>query len=691
MDDLISTHNGPWQKNKEIAKKQHLRKQIPAENNLRVLLLSPFILTLWLNIEMRVIGTAGHVDHGKSTLIAALTGTHPDRLKEEQAREMTIELGFGWLKLPNGEEVGIVDVPGHRDFIENMLSGIGGIDTVLLVIAADEGVMPQTKEHLAILDLLQIPSGLIVLTKTDLAPVDTNDGGSTWLDRLEIDIRGAVRDTVLSNAPIVKVSARNKSGFDTLITTLSKILESKPARADFNRPRLPIDRVFNMSGFGTVVTGTLSDGHFTIGDDVEILPGGLHGRIRGLQTHNKKEEMASPGSRTAVNISGINTELIQRGEVVVLRNQIPYQITRRIDARFRLLRDASTSVKHGDEVKFFVGASESIGTLRLIEKEELKPGEEGWVQIELRKPVVTIRGDRYILRRPSPSETLGGGVVIDHQPKGRHKRFDESVIRSFEHLAQGSPADILFETACALHCVSIKEVVTKSHLDGMNSQTALNELFQNGKLVLLEEGVTNISSDLLVIAQPRWNEIIDQTEKILNAYHEQFPLRLGIPREELKSKLKLSPRIYNAAITQLAKRNKLVERGSWVAIIGHEIRFNEIEQIKVQGLMRKFELNPYASPSIKECQSEVGEEVINALIELKRLVAVSPDVIFRTSDYDHMVDKLIALLQQKGQITLAEVRDLFNTTRKYAQALLEHLDSIGRTIRDGEYRKLKNR
>ena len=273
---------------------------------------------------MRVIGTSGHIDHGKSTLIAALTGIHPDRLKEEQLREMTIELGFGWMTLPNGEEVGIVDVPGHRDFIENMLSGIGGIDAALLVIAADEGVMPQTREHLAILDLLQIPAGLIVLTKTDLAP------DSAWLDLVETDIRAAVADTVMKDAPIVRVSAKTKTGLDSLISSLQSILQQKPARLDLNRPRLPVDRVFTMSGFGTVVTGTLSDGHLSVGDEVEILPGGLRGRIRGLQTHKKKEESAVPGSRTAVNISGITIEQVQRGDVITHPDQ--YQPTRRIDA-----------------------------------------------------------------------------------------------------------------------------------------------------------------------------------------------------------------------------------------------------------------------------------------------------------------------------------------------------------------------
>jgi len=630
---------------------------------------------------MRVIGTAGHVDHGKSTLIAALTGTHPDRLKEEQAREMTIELGFGWLALPNGEEVGIVDVPGHRDFIENMLSGIGGIDAALLVIAADEGVMPQTKEHLAILDLLQIPAGLIVLTKTDLAP------DPDWLDLLEMDIRAAVSETVLRDAPIVRVSARTKTGLDILLTTLGKILEEKPERLDLNRPRLPIDRVFSMSGFGTVVTGTLSDGHFTVGDEIEILPGGLKGRIRGLQTHKKKEETAMLGSRTAVNISGVNTELIQRGEVVVHPNQ--YQATRRLDARFRLLKDATASVKHGDEVKFFVGASETIATLRLLGTEELLPGKEGWIQLELRDPVVTVRGDKYILRRPSPSETLGGGIIVDHQPKGRHKRFNEDTLKSLESLTQGTPADILFEAALALHAAPIKEMVAKSRLESSTAETALLELIGSGQLVVLEDGAQTVTSNILAIALPHWNTLNVKISQTVAAYHQQFPLRRGIPREELKSKLKLLPRIFNTIINRVIAENSIKAHSAWLAKPEHEIKFNGSDQVKAKDLLRTFEKNPYATPNLKECQNEAGEEVVNALVELGELVAVSQDVLFRKKDYDVLVKKVGTAIETNGEITLAEARDVLNTTRKYAQALLEHLDTIGITVRTGDARRLK--
>jgi selenocysteine-specific elongation factor len=541
--------------------------------------------------------------------------------------------------------------------------------------------MPQTREHLAILDLLQIPAGLIVLTKTDLA----SDSG--WLDLVEMDIRAAVSETILQDAPIVRVSAKTRTGLDTLLTTLSKILEEKPERLDLNRPRLPIDRVFSMSGFGTVVTGTLSDGHFTVGDEVEILPGGLKARIRGLQTHKKKEERAVLGSRTAVNLSGIDTESIQRGEVVVHPNQ--YQPTRRLDARFRLLKDASASIKHGDEVKFFVGASETIATLRLLGTEELLPGQEGWIQLELRDPVVTVRGDKYILRRPSPSETLGGGVIVDHQPKGRHKRFNEDTLKSLESLSHGSPADILFEAALALNTAPLKEMVAKSRLESSVAEMALQELINTGQLLALEDGAQTVTSNALAIALPHWNALIGKIMQTVEAYHKQFPLRRGIPREELKSRLKLMPRIFNTVINRLIAEKLLTDHSVWLSKPEHEIKFPGADQLKVRELMRKFEQNPFATPSVKECQSEAGEEVVNALIELDELVAVSQEVLFRRKDYDALVEKVRATIEANGEITLAEARDILGTTRKYAQALLEHLDAIGVTIRAGDARKLR--
>ncbi len=630
---------------------------------------------------MRVIGTAGHVDHGKSTLIAALTGKHPDRLKEEQEREMTIELGFGWLMLPDGEEIGIVDVPGHRDFIENMLAGIAGIDAALLVIAADEGVMPQTKEHLAILDLLQIPSGMIVLTKTDIA------SDPEWLDLVEADIRAAVAGTVMQDAPIVRVSARAKTGLDELLSTLADILGEKPARLDLGRPRLPIDRVFSMSGFGTVVTGTLSDGNLALGDEVVVLPSGAKGRIRGLQTHKKKEERAVPGSRTAVNISGIAVEQVTRGEVVAQPGQ--YQPTRRVDARIRLLKDVSQPVKHGNEVKVFVGASETMATLRLLGVETLNPGEEGWIQLELRDPVVAVRGDHYILRRPSPGETLGGGEIIDHLPKGRHKRFDQKVLKSLASLAEGSPADVLLEAALALNAAPVKEVVSRSRLEAQPAAQALQENLENGQLLQLEDGNLTLTSDLLVIAAPHWNALRDKALQIVQAYHKNFALRRGIPREELKSRLKLQPRVFNALVRRLVAAATMIEAGSALAIPGHEIRFDSGQQAKVQGLMRRFAQSPSSPPSVKESQAEVGEEVLNALVELGELKQINSDVIFRTQDFEEMAANVHNFISEKGQMTVADARDLFGSSRKYMLALMEHLDASGVTVRDGDFRKLR--
>ena len=378
-----------------------------------------------------VLGTAGHVDHGKSSLVTAITGINPDRLKEEQAREMTIELGFAWFKLPTGEDVGIVDVPGHRDFIENMLAGVGGIDAVLFVIAADEGVMPQTREHLAILDLLQIRNGLIVLTKCDLIT------DPDWFPLIEDDIKKTVSDTVLSDAPIIRVSSKTGEGIPLLIDEISKLLDQCPPRMDLGQPRLPVDRIFSMPGFGTIVTGTLSDGSFKLGDEVVILPAGIKSRIRGIQNHKTKVESVVPGQRTAMNLTGASIDDIKRGDVITLPGLYPP--TRRVDVSFAMLKDIHTSLKHRFEVKFFIGATEVLGSIRLIGMEELKPGNTAFLQIELTEPIVARKGDRFILRRPSPGETLGGGAIIEVNVAKRYKRFSAETITTLENKLTGTP------------------------------------------------------------------------------------------------------------------------------------------------------------------------------------------------------------------------------------------------------------
>ena len=623
---------------------------------------------------MRVIGTAGHVDHGKSTLVSALTGINPDRLKEEQLREMTIDLGFAWLTLPGGEEIGVVDVPGHRDFIENMLAGVYGIDAALLVIAADEGIMPQTREHLAILDLLQIRYGIVVLTKIDLVEEPAR------LELIETDIRTALQSTIMRDASILRVSSRTKQGFPELLQTLDLLIANIPPRHDLGRPRLPVDRVFSIAGFGTVVTGTLTDGCLAIGDEVEISPMGLHVRIRGLQTHKKKEDTAIPGSRVAVNISGADVEQVHRGDVVTLPGH--YIPTQRLDVQCRILAGVSSSLLHHTEVKLFIGTSETIAEVRLLGAEILNPGEAGWLQLELRSPVLAERGDHYILRRPSPGETLGGGIVVDPHPKARHKRFDKSVLSALENITLGSPADILLQTALILGPALVKDVVTRSHLEDNLAQSTLQELVDTNRVVRLED---------VLVPTSQWSTLNKSIVAALTAYHAAFPLRRGMPREELKSRLKMAPRFFNLALHRLASEGILKEADRWVALPGHIVRFSPFQQVKVDKLMEQFALAPYAPPSIKDCQLQVGDDIFSTLLEFGDLVAVSDQVAFRKSDFEIMEQKVRAVLQERGRISLAETRDIFQTSRKYIQAFLEYLDSQGLTLREGDFRRLRKR
>ena len=640
---------------------------------------------------MRVIGTAGHVDHGKSTLVQALTGSHPDRLKEEQEREMTIDLGFAWLNLPDGEEVGIIDVPGHRDFIENMLAGVGGIDAALFVIAADEGIMPQTREHLAILDLLQIKSGVVALTKIDL--VDDE-----WLDLVEDDIHQAISNTVLENAAVCRVSARSGEGLPQLIASLQSCLAEKPPRPDLGKPRLPVDRIFTMAGFGTVVTGTLIDGKLSLGDEIEILPAGSRGRVRGLQTHKKKEEASIPGSRTAVNISGISTEQVIRGDVVAHPGD--YLPTMRVDVRARILREASRPLRHNTQLKLYIGAAEVLARARLLGSEELVPGETGWLQLELAHPVVAVRGDRLILRQPSPGETIGGGDVVDPHPKGRHKRFNPGIIARLEALAQGTPADVLFQALQAAGYAALKDVIASSHLDNHSADEAVAELFTSGQLISLEFGGGNQAGIQSIAGIPGRSDLVaskafvdmlsDKAIRDVSDYHKAHPLKSGMPREELKSRLKIPVRLFNAIISRLISRGLLKEAGPIVYLPSHVIRFTPQQQKTIEMLFSRFAEAPYSPPSIKECHAQVGEDIYSALVDSGRLIPVNSEVVFSRDGYESMVRDIRKLLEQNGQVSAAQVRDHFNTSRKYVLGLLEYLDQIGVTVREGDLRRLKN-
>jgi len=627
---------------------------------------------------VHVIGTAGHVDHGKSTLVQALTGINPDRLREEQEREMTIDLGFAWLTLPNGESVGIVDVPGHRDFIENMLAGVGGIDAALFVIAADEGVMPQTREHLAILDLLRIPGGVVALTKIDL--IDDPD----WLELVQADVSEALQGTVLDGAPIIPVSARTGQGLAELTAALQEVLARTPPRPDRGRPRLWIDRVFTIGGFGTVVTGTLVDGHLEVGQEVEILPRGLRARIRGLQTHKTRIQRAVPGSRVAINLTGISKQDLARGDLVTTPGWLrPTTLT---DVRLDLLRDAPFPLKHNAFVKFFCGSAETVARVRLLGTETLAPGESGWVQLELDDPLPLVRGDRFIIRIPSPAVTVGGGEVVDPNPGRKHRRFRPEVLARLETLARGTPAEVLLQTLERRGPLTVRDLIEVSGL-GEAAPEALAELFSTGDAVVLD-AVPEPAPARLVVSRSWWSATTARMRDELAAYHARYPLRSGMSREELRSALRLDPRAYNGLLARAAADGLIVDEAATVRLPEHQVRFTPQQQQAVNDLLARFRAAPYATPSVKEAAALVGEEVLGVLLARGDLVQVSPEVLFLRETYEEMVERIRAHIQQQGSITLAQVRDLFQTSRKYAQALLEYLDGVGVTRRVGDERVL---
>jgi selenocysteine-specific elongation factor len=627
------------------------------------------------------------VDHGKSTLVEALTGIDPDRLKEEKEREMTIDLGFAWLTLPGGERVGIVDVPGHKDFIKNMLAGVGGIDAALFVVAADEGVMPQTREHLAILDLLQVPGGVIALTKIDMAEDED------WLDLVEADLLEVLEGTVLDGAAVVRCSARTGEGLEDLVAELEGYLATSVPRRDVGRPRLPVDRVFTISGFGTVVTGTLSEGTLAIGQEVEIQPSGLKARIRGLQTHKQKIERAVAGSRVAINLTGVSTDEISRGEVVTTPGWL--RPTTLIDCQLRYLADAPIPLKHNAPVDFFSGAAESQARVRLLGKRILAPGDDGWVQLRLDKPVALVKGDRFIIRQPSPSVTVGGGRVVNPFPGRRHRRFRAEVIERLETLAHGSPEEILLQDLERQQPCEVRGLMGRTSLSRQQAQDSLAALLENGQVFALDSSSpAAVPESGFLVTRSGWGGMRERIEALLGEYHRSFPLRAGMPREEVKSRLarhvpKLTPRLFGEILARGMTEGWLAETGGALRLASHQPVFSAKQQQAVDYLLYTFRQEPYTTPSVAQCEEQVGGEVLNALIEQGQLVRLNEDVIFMTETYEEMRERLVAHLREQGSITVAQVRDMFGASRKYALALLGYLDEKRITRRVGDERVLR--
>ena len=609
-----------------------------------------------------VVATAGHIDHGKSTLIAALTGIDPDRLAEEKRRGMTIDLGFAHLQLPSGREIGIVDVPGHARFIRNMLAGVHGVDAVILVVAADEGVRPQTREHLEIVDLLEVGRGVVALTKSDLADQE-------WLDLVSAEVAVALEHTSLAGAAIVPVSSTERRGLDRLTDALDAVLAEAEAKADVGRPRLPIDRAFTMTGFGTVVTGTLVDGSLTLGQELEVAPRGRTVRIRGLQQHNRKVDVARPGSRVAANISGVEKTEVERGDVLALPGALP--ATRRVDAQVRVLADSPRPLRHGAELTLHTGTLEVGARAIVLEGDSVPPGAKGWVQLYLERPIAVAAGDRYVLRVPSPSLTLGGGRFADVAPR-KHPRHDAAVRTSLERRMAGN----------------VLQEELRKYPRGVSVAALLKATLSADVEVQALEA--RRSGDWLW-AREHWIALSERVAAELAAYHAAHPLREGMPREELRSRAGIQAAAFPGALRALIEDGAVVDHGGELASPAHQVPAIEAADGPAARLLEALGASPLAPPSLAEAmeQSGAGAEVVRALERRGDIVRVSDEVAFTGEAYAQAVELVKQMVAANGSVTVAQLRDRMGASRRPVLALLEHLDAQRVTRRVGDARVLR--
>ncbi len=615
---------------------------------------------------MFVLGTAGHIDHGKSVLVKALTGIDPDRLREEKERGMTIDLGFAWLKLPSGREVGIVDVPGHERFVKNMLAGVGGIDMALLIIAANEGVMPQTKEHLAILDLIGVKRGVVAITKKDLV-----DDELLTLVRMEVE--ELIAATTIAGAPVVTVSALTGEGLPELLSAVDAQLDKTEPRKDLGRPRLPIDRIFTIAGAGTVVTGTLIDGALTVGQEVEIVPSGLKSRIRGLQTHKSREEVASPGSRVAANLVGVNTAQLTRGDVVTVPGWL--KPTRLVTANLKLIDYLKRPLRHNTQVSFHTLAAETMAKVRLLEGDELKPGQSMWAQLKLEKPLAIINGDRFIIR--SPMETLGGGGIVDVRAK-RLRRNRPDIIANLAAREGGTAEEAVMALLETRQPLEASALAAQGNIVKEEAQAAIDSLVGQGRVIALGEGARR-----LLLTASGWKELTEKVLAALKDYHKKYPMRPGMPRAEFATRLKLGANIA-LVLDSLVSQGSIVEEAGSLRLPSHAVSLTPAQQGKIDAFLKSLDASPFAPPS--ELIPEA--DLLNLLVAQGKAVRVSDNVVFSAKAYNEMVEKITAQIKSKGKITLGEVRDMFGTSRKYVQALLEYLDREKITRRVGDDRVL---
>lgn len=628
-----------------------------------------------------IIGTAGHVDHGKTTLVKALTGHDTDRLKEEKVRGISIELGFAPFTLPSGQRIGLVDVPGHERFIKNMLAGVGGIDLVMLVIAADEGIMPQTREHLDIINLLQVKGGVVVITKADLVETE-------WLDLIREEVEEVLKDSVLAGAPVIAVSAMTGQGIPELIAVLEKLVSDIEERPATGQARLPIDRVFTITGFGTVVTGTLISGRLQMGQEVVLLPSGKQSRIRSLQVHGKRVEEAKAGQRVAVNLHGLEINEVDKGEVLTVPGA--FVPTYRLDVELEVLPTVEKALQHGQRLRFYLGTSEVFCRLRLLDREELEAGTRAPVQLVLEQPVVAAKRDRFIVRTYSPMHTVAGGQIIDAHPP-RHRRYQEGLIEQLLQKLKGEPDELLLNVmkSTSSDLLTWEELIKKAQLSQEEGQVAQQVLLGRGDAleISVEKQKYGIARDIYLL----W---LDTVKQILQKYHQQYPLRRGFSKEELRGKLNLN--LSNKEFTALLN---MWQQDGELQILEQDVALKDFQpeakgklaeavaQAETAFLKGKFQPPSWAEVAEKlPVSPQQQEEVLLFLQQQGRLIKISDDLYFHSRALKEAKDILLELLEKHQEITLAQFRDALNSSRKYMVPLMEYFDRQRVTRRIGDLR-----
>lgn len=622
---------------------------------------------------MFVFGTAGHIDHGKTALIYALTSIDADRLPEEKARGMTIDLGFAWLKLNSGERVGIIDVPGHENFIKNMIVGATAIDAVILVIDVKEGWMPQTEEHFQILKMFNLKYGIIALTKTDLVNKDQ-------IDLVEKKVRERVKNSFLARMPIIRISINEQSSIEKLKVAIEEITRKMIPQKDIGKPKLCIDRVFSIKGSGTVVTGSLVGGSLGKGQEVTIFPLNKRVRIRNLQSYKEQLEKAFPGNRVALNLTGVKKSELKRGDIVFGINQI--KSSKNADVEIKLLAQKKEfSLKHGTELAFFSGTKEILTKVILCNKKFLRAGETEFAQLRFREHMVLDITDRFILRLPSPPRTIGGGVVLDPLAY-KHSFKDSNMVNILQRRLTSDLRELV---------LSELEKIKLSEKVGFLVNSKYSSLEIEKEIRLLEQKEKLFTTNSWIIEIKYWQKQIEKIINFLNQQHQQYPLEKGFPLIKLQSHLDyLVPELFNNLINYLVNSNQTGLEEGIVFLTTYKVKLSPTQKLLISQIFKKIKENPTKPPTEKEIikQIEGSREIIRYLYQNEKIIKLDNDILLIISNYRDMKDKIIGFLKSNQTISIGEVRNLLGISRKYIVPLLTRMDQEGITQRKGNVRVL---